>query len=298
MMGLVRPKTLIIRTAGTNCDRELAHAFELAGASTQTVHLNRLINEPGLLDQANLIGLPGGFSYGDDIAAGRILANRLGHHLSDGLKAAVDRGVPVIGICNGFQVLVKLGLLPDPAASGPGHVQAVTLTDNQDGRFVARWVKLEVPQDTVCVWTGGLGQLEWPIAHGEGRFVAASDQVLTQLVRGGQVASQYAGSEVCKAETGDWAVGNPNGSANRVAGICDRSGLVLGLMPHPERDTHPTHHPGYWTGGVKTGSGVPAGLRLFQNAVEYVVQTATGENKSGPVVADRPAGSQRFQCRL
>jgi phosphoribosylformylglycinamidine synthase subunit PurQ / glutaminase len=127
----MRPTTLIIRTAGTNCDRELAHAFELAGSDTVTVHLNKLIDDPNLLDRAELIGFPGGFSYGDDIAAGRIFANRLRHRLYDPLKATIGRGVPIIGVCNGFQVLVKLGILPEPDAGR----QTATLADNTSGRW-------------------------------------------------------------------------------------------------------------------------------------------------------------------
>ena len=148
----MRPTTLIIRTAGTNGDRELAHAFDQAGATPHTVHLNQLIADPTILDTADLIGFPGGFSYGDDIAAGRIFANRLRHHLLEPLRAAIRRGVPMIGICNGFQVLVKLGLLPEPEADR----QLVTLAANTSGRFIDRWVRLVVPQDTVCMWTRGL----------------------------------------------------------------------------------------------------------------------------------------------
>jgi phosphoribosylformylglycinamidine synthase I len=254
----MQPLCLIIRTAGTNCDAELAHAFELAGAAIETIHLNRLIAEPQLVEQAQLIGLPGGFSYGDDIAAGRILANRLRHHLLDGLQAAIQRGVPIIGICNGFQVLVKLGLLPDPQAA----VQTTTLADNIAGRFIDQWVGLDIDPDTCCIWTHGLERLELPIAHGEGCFVPQSEQVLGQLQERHQVVVRY-------AEQGRWA-GNPNGSVDRIAGICDPTGLVLGLMPHPERYTHRTHHPIWTRASDEQHDAVPAGLRLFQNAVRHV----------------------------
>lgn len=253
----MQPRALIIRTAGTNCDRELAYAFELAGAQTSLAHLNQLIADPALLEQADLIGLPGGFSYGDDIAAGRIFANRLRHRLMDRFRGAVARGVPIIGICNGFQVLVKMGLLPDPQQGR----QTTTLADNICGRFIDQWLTLEVPPDTVCVWTRGLTTLDLPIAHGEGRFVPADDQVLSRLRDNGQIALRYADGH------------NLNGSVDRIAGICDPTGLVLGLMPHPERYTHRTHHPN-WPATPADASWTAPGLRFFQNAVAQVAQGA------------------------
>ena len=265
----MRPTALIVRTAGTNCDRELAHAFTLAGADPRTVHLNALLEDPGLLESAAIVGFPGGFSYGDDIAAGRILANRLRHRLLDPLRAAIARKVPMIGICNGFQVLLKMGLLPDPAAASPQGRggQVATLTDNDSGRFIDRWVQLDVPPQTVCLWvrplaraTGAPG-LALPIAHGEGRFVPESDQVLEQLRSQGQIALRYACTEGNQ---------NPNGSVDAIAGICDPSGLVLGLMPHPERFTDWTNHPLWTRLGPTARSGPPAGLAMFQHAVEHV----------------------------
>jgi len=250
---MAQPHTLILRTAGTNCDRELARAFALAGATTQTIHLHRLIEQPTLLERFDLIGLPGGFSYGDDIAAGRILANRLKHQLLGPLRDAVARGVPMIGICNGFQVLVKLGLLPDPEAA----TQTATLADNACGRFVDRWVDLRAEPGSVCIWTRGLDAFELPIAHGEGRFFAPP-QVHDTLEANGQVALRYAEG------------GNPNGSQRGIAGICDPTGVVLGLMPHPERFTDPTHHPAWTRMGEAWLNQSPAGLRFFRNAVEHV----------------------------
>ena len=150
----MKPHALIIRTAGTNCDGELVHAFEMAGARTSLIHINRLIDHPQVLDQSDLIGFPGGFSYGDDISAGRIFANTLRHRLFHPLQNAVRRGVPMIGICNGFQVLVKLGLLPDPFQ--PTWIQSFTLADNLKGRFVDRWVQLHVNPSSRCIWTKDL----------------------------------------------------------------------------------------------------------------------------------------------
>lgn len=254
------PRTLILRTAGTNCDAELAHAFALAGADPRVIHLNELIDEPARLDDFDLLGFPGGFSYGDDIAAGRILANRLRHRLIQPLQRAVERGVPMIGICNGFQVLVKLGLLPDPRR--PSLQQTVTLADNTGGRFIDRWVQLQADPTTVCIWTRGLSQLDLPIAHGEGRFHPGPDENLRTLQQNKQIALRYAPHD------------NPNGSADDIAGICDPSGLVFGLMPHPERFTDPTHHP-CWTRTPASSRSIPAGLRFFHNAVEYVKENAT-----------------------
>ena len=243
---------MIIRTAGTNCDRELAHGFEQAGAAVETVHLNQLIGRPEMIEQAQIIGLPGGFSYGDDIAAGRIFANRLRHRLFEPLQAAVKRGVPMIGICNGFQVLVKLGLLPD----GTGR-QTATLTDNTSGRFVDRWVKLQVCDRTVCIWTRGLQELELPVAHGEGKFLCHDDRILQRLRDHGQVALRYAPDD------------NPNGSVDNIAGVCDPTGVVIGLMPHPERCVHLTHQPA-WTRRRQTADRMPAGLRMLEAAVAHV----------------------------
>ncbi|MDX1681740.1 MAG: phosphoribosylformylglycinamidine synthase subunit PurQ [Phycisphaeraceae bacterium] len=249
-------RTVILRTAGTNCDRELAHAFEQAGAdSVEIVHVHELAEDPERLEGYDLIGLPGGFSYGDDISAGRIFANLLRHRLGDALRSAVERGVGVIGICNGFQVLVKMGLLPDPADGR----QTTTLAHNTDGRFVDRWVKIEPAVDSVCIWTKDLESHELPIAHGEGRFVAGGPEALERLRSNGQVALRYAADD------------DPNGSDDRIAGLCDPSGRVLGMMPHPERFVHPTHHPAW---SRQAPADPTPGLALFRNGVEYVKRAA------------------------
>lgn len=248
------PTALIIRTAGTNCDRELAHAFELAGCETATLHLNELIDDPDRIGAFDLIGFPGGFSYGDDIAAGRILANRIRHRLWEPLRAAAARGVPMIGICNGFQVMVKMGLLPDPALGR----QTLTLADNTSGRFIDKWVPMVVDPESVCIWTKGLDTFDLPIAHGEGRLACADDGVLDQLKQNKQIALRYAPGQ------------NPNGSIDDIAGLCDPTGTILGLMPHPERFTDPTHHPTWTRQSDDWLTTTTAGLRFFQNAVEHV----------------------------
>lgn len=266
-------QTLILRTAGTNCDRELAHAFTLAGATPRTVHLHELIEKPQLLEEFEIIGFPGGFSYGDDIAAGRILANRLRHRLAPALHEALKRGVPMIGICNGFQALVKLGLLPFPQDMLENR-QSVTLADNTSGRFIDRWVSLQATpaNESVCIWTRGLDQMgsfDLPIAHGEGRFVPRDEAVLEQLRTGKQIALRYA------TEGGNVNFpGNPNGSVDAIAGVCDPSGLVLGLMPHPERFVDVNQHPCWTRWPAEMHSNTMVGLRFFQNAVEHVRQGA------------------------
>ncbi len=295
----MKPRTLILRTAGTNCDGETAFAFELAGALSELLHINRLLERPRLLDQFQILAIPGGFSYGDDIAAGRILANQITHHLRDVLRHFVDTDRPVIGICNGFQVLVKTDLLPGPLGGRSG--QTCTLTHNDCGRFIDRWVRL-APQTSKCIWTAGLGEaeetaggmvvqrtastvddgdtimrsavgtIELPIAHGEGKFVPADDAVRQALWDNGQVALTYA------TENGSSAGGrfpdNPNGSVDDIAGVCDASGLVFGLMPHPERHVDPLQHPAWtrstWTRAGKALPSQGEGLRVFANAIRHV----------------------------
>lgn len=295
------PIALILRTAGINCDRELAHAFRLVGAEPVSVHINRLIDDPTPLTQAQLIGFPGGFSHGDDIAAGRIFANRLRHRLFGHFLAALRRGVPMIGICNGFQVMVKAGLLPDPqtppdppapsphalgltasaVAADPPPNQTATLADNTSGRFVDRWVSLRAEPESVCIWTRGLADLDsfdLPIAHGEGRFCVSDGSVLRSLQANRQIALRYArvpdsappASGHPRSAIPVNFPGNPNGSDADIAGICDPTGLVFGLMPHPERYTHPTHHPLWTRPSDEAMLHTPMGLRFFRNAVEHV----------------------------
>ena len=260
----MKPKTLILRTAGTNCDGETAYAFELAGAEVERVHINKLIEHPALLRQYQLLAFPGGFSYGDDIAAGRILANQIAHHLHDELHGFVDAGKPVIGICNGFQVLVKTDLLPGPMAGRTG--QTATLSNNDCGRFTDRWVHLSA-RSQKCIWTAGLDQLDLPIAHGEGKFIPATDSVRRALWEEDRVALVYVKPD------GSSAAGsfpdNPNGSIDDIAGVCDASGVVFGLMPHPERFVDGIQHPS-WTRRPPVEQG--AGLRVFINAVEHASQ--------------------------
>jgi len=236
-------KALILRSAGTNCDRETAFAFERVGCPTEYRHVNELLAEPGLLARYRILALPGGFSYGDDIAGGRVLATELKARVLPDLQRFIADGGMVLGICNGFQVLVKTGLLPGPSG------QTVTLTHNTSHRYEDSWVTLEVPTDR-CAWTRQGETYFVPIAHAEGRFVAA-EETLDALETSGQVVFRYRGR-------------NPNGSKRDIAGICDESGRVLGLMPHPERHVEPWHHP-FWTADGLAEEG--DGLKLFRNAV-------------------------------
>ncbi len=255
-------KTLILRSAGTNCDRETAHAFELAGAKCDFVHINRILENKSLLEDYGILALPGGFSYGDDIAAGRILAGQIVNHLKDAMGKFVSAGKPIIGICNGFQVLVKTELLPGALAGRKG--QTCTLTNNDCGHFVDRWIHL-APRSGKCIWTKGLQTFELPIAHGEGKFVPGDEQIRKALWDGQQVALVYARPD------GEPAGGteplNPNGSVDDIAGVCDASGLVFGLMPHPERFVDPTQHYAWTSRGQLDKPG--SGLLVFRNAVEY-----------------------------
>jgi phosphoribosylformylglycinamidine synthase len=265
----MKPQALILRAAGVNCDAETAHAFELAGARSEFVHLKALIESPKRLHDFQMLAIPGGFSYGDDIAAGKILANQLAHHLREPLAEFIAAGKPIIGICNGFQVLVKTDLLPG-SISGNGS-QLCTLTNNDCGRFVDRWIHL-ASRSSKCIWTAGLAPLELPIAHGEGKFVPKDDGVRRQLWDNDQVALVYTKPDG-SAANGQFP-DNPNGSVDDIAGICDPTGLVFGLMPHPERHVSPFQHPAWtsrWlTERARAATGPAPGLSVFANAVRHV----------------------------
>ncbi|HRK30132.1 MAG TPA: phosphoribosylformylglycinamidine synthase I [Tepidisphaeraceae bacterium] len=258
----MQPRTLILRAAGVNCEAETAHAFERAGATTDIVHVNQLMQLPRLLEGYQLLAIPGGFSYGDDISAGKILANQFMHHLRDNLHAFRDAGKPIIGICNGFQVLVKTDLLPDPVGDRPG--QTATLTNNDSGRYHDRWIRLAV-RSRKCVWTKNLGDFDAPMAHGEGKFVPADDATRRALWDEDRIALVYVKPDGSPAG-GEWPH-NPNGSADDIAGACDATGLVLGMMPHPERFISPLQHPA-WTSWASLPEEA-AGLAIFRNAVDH-----------------------------
>ncbi len=269
--NMAAPRVLILRAPGTNCDVETQYAFELAGAVTQRVHIHQVLQQPQVLDRFQVLCIPGGFSYGDDIAAGRILASRIEHHLADALQQFQQRDTLLLGICNGFHVMLKSGLLLPPQPDAQGHPCPVaTLTWNDTGRFYAGWVRLR-PYGQRCVFFRGIEQLELPVAHAEGKFVPRSAQVLQQLEGAGQLALRYAPRRTASASDDPAAPlpypDNPNGSVGNVAGVCDATGRVCGLMPHPERYVAPTQHP-QWTRWAKLPEH-GAGLAVFRNAVAY-----------------------------
>ena len=299
-MNMKSVKALVITAPGINCDLELSQAFAAAGAEPESILLSRLIRNPSLVDKFALIGLPGGFSYGDDIAAGRIMAALMRQEIYPAIAAAIARGTPVICPCNGFQIAVQAGLLPDPcvdvnfnlpasATTGSSnHAQigmwsraaaapTVALATNIGERFHDAWMRVEIPSNTKCIWTRGLSANPecdmLPSAHGEGRFMTDT-KTLETLEKCGQIALRYAAGD------------NLNGSMNAVAGICDASGLVFGLMPHPERFTRWTQHP-WWTRLPHTiRSGDTLGLCMFKNAVAYVNRDLAPDvyiNKVAPI---------------
>jgi len=253
-----RPRALVIRSAGTNCDIETAYALDKAGARAERVHVNRLVEAPEGLDGFQVLVIPGGFSYGDDIASARILANELRFALGDALRRFVGRGNLVLGICNGFQALVKAGLLGVDAAGKP----QATLSFNDSGKFEDRWVYLKASTDR-CVFVRPGEDAYLPVAHGEGKFLVSSPAALERMEREGLVVFRYVGPDGRPGSGYPW---NPNGSVADVAGICDPSGRIFGLMPHPERHVDGTQHPRWTREGLKPEGD---GLRVFRNAVAY-----------------------------
>jgi phosphoribosylformylglycinamidine synthase len=264
-----KPRVAVIRAAGTNCDAETAYAFQLVGAETETFHVNRLREDPKRLRDFQVLAIPGGFSYGDDVASGRIFANELMTCLRDELLALIARGGFAIGICNGFQVLTKAGLLPRldgagagagaPAVpqghrpAGTGNQQQATLTDNTSGVYRDCWVRA-TGDPRLCQWIADDREVELPVAHAEGRFVAPP-AVIDRLAAAGQIALRYSSGT------------NPNGSTADIAGVCDPTGRVFGLMPHPERFLRWENHP-RWTREVRHAEG--DGVRFFRTAIAHL----------------------------
>jgi phosphoribosylformylglycinamidine synthase I len=230
-----RPAALVLAAAGTNRDHDVAFALDLAGAEPRITLLSELIERPSLLDAGQIVVIAGGFSYADALGAGRMFALQLEHRVGDALGAFVAAGKPVIGICNGFQVLTRTGLLPGAL----GH--------NASGHFQCQWVTLEAAASR-CIWTRDLTSIDCPIAHGEGRYTHSDPAALDAA---GQVALRYAN-------------GNPNGSVDDIAGVCDATGAVLGLMPHPENHVIARQFPGFTNGAHGA-----LGLTLFEQGVRY-----------------------------
>lgn len=259
---MTQPRVLVLRAPGANCDLESAFAFERAGAQAERVHVNRLREKPGILADYQVLCIPGGFSYGDDLGAGRILGNQIQHYLRDALHQFKAAGKLVLGICNGFQILIKSGILLDDDAAGR---PAATLTNNDSGKFEDRWIALRTTSKK-CFFFSGIEAMYLPVAHAEGKFVPRDPATLAALEAADQLVLRYAalsGNEMRDVPYPN----NPNGSVGAVAGICDSTGRVCGLMPHPERHIDPTQHP-RWTRGPIAREG--DGLQVFRNAVRFL----------------------------
>ncbi len=258
---MIKVKTLVLRTAGSNCDYETVHAFRDCGSEVNLVHINQIVAGKISLTSYHILAIPGGFTYGDDISAGKILANEFKYKLTDQLENFIADRKLIIGICNGFQVLVKAGLLPEVNLKNGN--QLATLANNDSGKFEDRWIYLK-PVSKKCVFTRGIEKLVYfPVAHAEGKFIPKDDTVLQELKENDQIAFQYANPDG-ELVSYPW---NPNGSIENIAGICDPTGRIFGLMPHPERHFHPTHHPRWTREGMKPEGD---GVIIFRNAINYI----------------------------
>jgi phosphoribosylformylglycinamidine synthase len=252
----------VVTGYGINADEELALAFDRAGGRASRVHVRDLIADPGLLSRFRILAFPGGFSFGDHLGSGKVFATLLGRSLGAAMPGFVKAGGLVIGICNGFQVLVKSGLLPDRSARAE---QEVSLIHNLSGRFEDRWVRVRFEPGSRCAWTRGLEDMEMPVRHGEGRLVTRSPEELAALEADGLIAARYVARDGGEPSYPD----DPNGSDGHVAGLCDPTGRVFGLMPHPEAFLHPENHPEWTARGPSRGHG----LRLFVNGVRAAARS-------------------------
>ncbi|MFH1393331.1 MAG: phosphoribosylformylglycinamidine synthase subunit PurQ [Candidatus Micrarchaeota archaeon] len=250
-------RALVLTGYGINCEQESKFAIEKSGGSAEIVHINKLIKNPKMLEDFNFLFLPGGFSFGDDLGSGKVFSNKLKFRLQEPIKQFVDGEKLVMGVCNGFQVMVKMGLLPYP-----DFQQRVTLIGNDSGHFEDRWVFLKINKESPCVFTSGMDYTFLPVRHGEGKFVTKDGQTARQLADEKLVVMQYVNE---KGELAGYPA-NPNGSQENIAGICDRSGYIFGMMPHPEAFNSVENCP-YWTlGTIKEAHG----LKIFRNAVSYL----------------------------
>lgn len=256
---MAAPRVLILRAAGVNCEAETAHAWHLAGAASDIVHINELRETPARLLDYQILTIPGGFSYGDDVAAGKILANKLLLFLGDQLREFAERQRLILGICNGFQVLCRAGLLPGGAAQSA--LPPCTVTHNLSGKYEDRWVLLE-RSSAKCVFLASRATYELPVAHGEGRVMTRSTAEMERLRELGCLALQYGSRNNRPADYPD----NPNGSMLGAAGLCDPCGRIFGLMPHPERFIHPRQHPEWTSRRIEQ----PDGRAIFESAVAFL----------------------------
>lgn len=254
----MKPKALILTGYGINAEKELKWAFDLAGSDTTIMHLEDLIENRKDLKKYHILGFPGGFSFGDHIASGKVFANLIKYNLFEEIKEFIAEGKLVIGICNGFQVITKLGLVPSFHNT---YDPVVSLMENDSGKFEDRWVNLKV-ENTKSPWLRGLDQLYLPVRHGEGKLVVKDSAILGRLLEQKQVGLRYVDPD---GEENAGYPYNPNGSVYDIAGITNEAGNVFGLMPHPEAYIFREHHP-RWTEGVIEEY---TGLDIFKNAVTY-----------------------------
>ncbi|MEM2920871.1 MAG: phosphoribosylformylglycinamidine synthase subunit PurQ [Candidatus Bathyarchaeia archaeon] len=263
----MQPRILVPTGYGLNCEAETAYSFNVVGGEADTIHLSRVFANPSILEKYQILAMIGGFSFGDHIAAGKVLANRYKYRLAEHLERFVAEGKLILGICNGFQSMVQYGLLP--GFDGNFEEQLVSLAPNDSGVFEDRWVTLAVNKNSKCVFIKDIDVLELPVRHGEGKFVTRDPNVLRRLWVQGQVVIQYI-DPATGMPTMKYPL-NPNGSIDAIAGICDPTGRIFGLMPHPEAYNSPYNHPN-WPSQILVNR-LPTeglGLQIFRNAVEYV----------------------------
>lgn len=242
-------KTAVVTGFGINSDKELVQAFKMAGSEAVPIHITSLLEDPDFLKSQDILALPGGFSYGDHLGSGRVISQLIKKNLKPALMEFIARGKLLIGICNGFQMLVKMGILPNLQGD---WTPETTLVNNEGGCFMDKWVSLRFDEQSPCVWTKGIEKADLPIRHGEGRFITRDPSVMKSILEKKLIALRYEG-------------GSPNGSMEDLAGLTDPTGRIFGLMPHPEAFVYPENHPQWRTGSIG-----PLGLKIFENGVNYV----------------------------
>jgi len=271
-LGSKEVRSIVITGYGTNCEMEMAHACRLGGSEVvDIVHMSELITGERRLDDYHFLNLPGGFLDGDDLGAAKAAANRIryatiaktGERLFDRILRFIQDGKLILGVCNGFQLMAKLGLIPNLA--GDFEHQEATLTFNDSGKFEDRWVYLKANPQSPSIFTKGVKGLYLPVRHGEGKFIPKDEETLRKLQRENLVALQYS-EPACQSPTMDYPL-NPNGSVSAIAGISDQTGRLFGMMPHPEAYLSPVNHP-RWTREKVPEEGM--GLAIFRNAIEYI----------------------------
>ncbi len=253
-----KPLAIILTGYGINCDYETEYSFKTAGADAKRVHFNELSKNRDILGHAHIFAIPGGFSFADDIASGKILANKLKFVLLDVLREFMDKDRLIIGICNGFQVLIRLGLLP----GYPAMTQQASLCINDSSIFEDRWVYLLAKKDNPCIFLRGITRMFLPVRHMEGKLVIKDRKILETIEENNSDCLAYTSPS---GEDARYPY-NPNGSVSNIAGLCDKTGRIFGLMPHPEAFNHPANNPYYKRQDFQE---FPLGTRIMKNAVEY-----------------------------